>query len=202
MKDGKIRVVPANKEDSRLIAEAVVAAIGPELEHNLANGRDVSVVTDVFTELASREDSQYSYLNSLKGIDEDGNVVGIVVGYDGMRLHELRKAFFEVACRKLGFMVTEKELREVPDETGPEEYYLDSLAVFPENRGRGIAKMLIKAMAKRGVESHKPLGLLCDKSNRNARRLYDSMGFRKVGERYFAGELMDHMVLEVQDIIY
>lgn len=64
---------------------------------------------------------------------------------------------------------------------------------MPEYRGRGVATALIEAAGVRARECGKPLGLLVDKANSRARRLYDSLGFKQVGERFFAGELMDHL---------
>jgi len=67
-------------------------------------------------------------------------VVGISVSYDGGRLHELRRAFIEAAKEQIG-----KDHSGMDDETQAGELYLDSLAVLPEYRRRGIAKRLIEA---------------------------------------------------------
>ena len=45
-----------------------------------------------------------------------------------------------------------------------------------------------------------PLALDIIETFCRARRLYDSLGFKQVGERFFAGELMDHLqLLSVED---
>ncbi|MCM1531263.1 MAG: GNAT family N-acetyltransferase [Ruminococcus flavefaciens] len=179
----------AEKSDAPLIGEVVVAAIGDELAHSFAGEKTVEDVKRLFTKLAAREDSQYSYRNSLKAVDENGEPMGFAVGYDGALLHQLRKAFFEEVR-----LVLEREMDgKVDDECEAGEFYLDSLAVFPAYRGKGVARALIQAMAQRGLKSGKPLGLLCDKTNATARRLYDALGFRQVGEAPFAGEVMDHL---------
>ncbi len=46
--------------------------------------------------LVERDDSQYSFRNTLVALDED-KVVGISVSYDGSQLHELRQTFIEAA---------------------------------------------------------------------------------------------------------
>lgn len=189
MTDNNFRIVGAEAADAPLIGRAVVAALGPELPKNLAGSRAVADVVDLFAALAARTDSQYSYLNTLKAIDSENRPMGFIVGYDGSRLHTLRLAFFDEAASRLG-----RDMRgNMGDETGPGEFYLDSLAVMPEFRGRGIGSALIEAMARRGAACGLCPGLLCDKSNSSARRLYESLGFRPVGERSFAGELMDHL---------
>lgn len=185
----RIHIEPAVKADAYLIGQTIVEAIGIELAEDFAGGRTVDDVVRLFAILAAREDSQYSYRNSLKAVDDDGNPMGFIVGYDGAMLQGLRVAFFEEVKRILGKDMEGK----MDDETSPDEFYLDSLAVFPLYRGRGVAKALIEAMCRRAEKVGKPVGLLCDKGNVNARRLYDSLGFRLKGERKFAGEPMDHL---------
>lgn len=183
------RIVEAEPADAPQIGRAVVAALGPELPVTLAGNKTVADVVDLFAALAARTDSQYSYLNTLKAIDSDGRPMGFIVGYDGTRLHDLRLAFYDEAASRLG-----RDMRgNMGDETGPGEFYLDSLAVMPEFRGRGVGSALIDAMARRAAACGLRPGLLCDKANPNARRLYESLGFTFVNERPFAGELMDHL---------
>lgn len=40
----------------------------------------------------------------------------------------------------------------------------------------------------------KPDVLLVEKSNHRARHLYEKTGFRKIGERLFASEIMDYLI--------
>lgn len=184
-----MKIIAAEKSDAPLIGRVIVEAIGNELAESLAGEFTVADVVNLFARLAAREDSQYSYLNALKAVDTDGTPMGFIIGYDGARLHELREAFFEEARTWIRLEIEGS----VADECRPDEFYLDSLAVFPEFRGHGIAGALIDAMARRAREIGKPAGLLCSKENHRARRLYERMGFRQVGESFFAGELMDHM---------
>lgn len=188
-----MKIVNAEKTDASLIGETVVSAVGDEIAENFAYPKSKADVLRLFTNLAAREDSQYSYINTMKAVDENGRPMGFIIGYDGERLHELRKAFFEEVRS-----VLDREMEgTVPDECETDEFYLDSLAVFPEFRGKGIARALISAMAQRAASYGKPLGLLCDKDNKKARRLYDSLGFIQVGETPFAGEMMNHLQIPI-----
>lgn len=190
-----MKIIPSLPEHAPLIGKAVTMAIGNELAAELGGpDHTVADVEALFASLAARPDTQYSYLNSLSAVDDAGNVMGIIVGYDGARLIELRRVFFAEAAKQIG-LETEGEVDDLPVETSPDEFYLDSLAVMPEYRGRGVATALIEAAGERARECGKPLGLLVDKTNSRARRLYESLGFRQIGERYFAGELMDRMQL-------
>lgn len=184
-----MKIIDAEKQDARLIGEVVVAAVGEETAADFAGGKSVDDVKSMFARLAAREDTQYSYLNALKAVADDGTPMGFVVGYDGAGLHRLRKAFFEEAKKTLGKNLEGK----IPDECEPGEFYLDSLAVFPQYRGKGVGRALIDAMARRAHGCGKPLGLLCEKANAEARRLYKALGFEKTGETLFAGEMADHL---------
>ncbi|MBD5242683.1 MAG: GNAT family N-acetyltransferase [Bacteroides sp.] len=180
----------ARKGDASMLARVIMMGVGEEISKEFA-GPDHSLddVHRVFTRLCEMEDSQYSYRNSLVATSPDGEFAGGIIGYDGAMLYALRKAFFRVAEEELGYSLE----GEISDETSPDEYYFDSLAVMPQWRGHGVASLLLQAMAKRAELSGKPCGLLVDKDNHSARRLYERCGFEYVGDRPFAGVMMDHL---------
>lgn len=188
----EFKIRKATRQDASRIARAVMMAIHDEGCEMLAGGKDrVPLLDDVFIPLAQSDNSQYSYLNSLVAEDPQGNVAGVIVGYDGARLHELRQAFVETANRVLGYNWKEEEFDE---ETTPDEFYLDSLAVFPEYRSQGLARKLIDAMVQANSDIKKPFAMLCEPTNRNAYELYTRMGFQDVGMRRFAGIPMRHLI--------
>lgn len=186
----------ATAGDASLIADAICEAIGYEHVEQMA-GTDHTdrEVHDIFARLAARPDTQYSYLNSRIARDEtDGKPMGVCISYDGADLRRLRRTFFAEAVATLGWDITPEEVEALPGETEPDEFYLDSLMTLPQYRGRGVGRALIDDAAAKAARAGKPLGLLCDKSNRRARRLYELMGFTKIGERPFAGAIMDHYI--------
>ena len=176
----------ATPTDAPLIAKAVAMALDIDIE--VPDDPRAQWCRKVFVELAARDDAQYSYRNTLKAVTPDGTSAGFLVNYDGARLHQLREAFFEVVKNKTG-----EDMRGISDETDPEEWYLDSLAVWPEYRHHGIGRALIEAGITRAHKSGKPAGLLVDKNNPGARKMYEAMGFVKIGDRPFAHTMMDHM---------
>lgn len=186
-----VKIIQANESHAPYIGKAITLAIGDELVKGLAGeSHTPEDVLNLFISLAKRTDTQYSYLNSLVAIDENENPLGVVVSYDGADLHRLRVPFFEEAEKRIGLKIDG-----VPaDETGPEEVYLDTLAVFPPFQGKGIGRDLILSTYGKAQEIGKPLGLLVSKTNPKARSLYESVGFEEVGERPFAGEMMDHLM--------
>lgn len=187
----KVRIIPANESHAPFIGKAITMAIGVELVEGLAGENHTpDDVLDLFSSLARRTDTQYSYLNTLVAVDENNDALGIVISYDGADLHRLRVPFFEEAEKKIGLRINGTP----SDETGPEEVYLDTLAVFPPHQGKEIGRQLILKAYDKAKKTGKPLGLLVSKTNPKARALYDSAGFEVAGERPFAGEMMDHLM--------
>ncbi|MDE6823610.1 MAG: GNAT family N-acetyltransferase [Duncaniella sp.] len=184
-----MKIINARKEDAPLIARSIMDAVGQEICLGLAGEHHtLADVEHLFTVLAAREDSQYSYLNTQVAVLDDDEAIGVCIGYDGARLSPLREAFFEEAARLMGI-----EMGDIDDETESGEFYIDTLAVLPEYRGQGVASALLKAAVERASAIGKPAGLLVDKENGKARRLYEKVGFRQVGERPFCYVMMDHL---------
>lgn len=190
-----IKIIDAVPEDAPLIAWAVMEAVGDEIVSHLAGegtGEDVRIL---FTRLAERPDSQYSWMNTRLAVLPDGTKAGICISYDGGKIIPLRRSFFEEAGNILGWSYTTEEADAFPGETNGEEFYLDSLAVRPEYRGKGIGRLLIRDAALKAEKIGLPLGLLVADDNPQARRLYDDLGFRVAGRRWFAGEEMTNLRL-------
>lgn len=69
------------------------------------------------------------------------------------------------------------EFPNMEDESEAGEYYLDSLAVLPEYRGRGIGRKLLEHGIGRGTSQNLTVTLAVDSINDKAQRLYRSLGF-------------------------
>jgi len=184
-----MRIENAKKEHARDIARLIMQAMSEDCCKYLAGpGKTLADFENMMTMLAAAEQSQYSYRNTIVALDDDGNVAGICVGYPGDELHRLREAFFVAARQYLG-----REFNGIDDETEPGEYYLDSLAVYPQYRRRGIAKALLRAFTDKAHAHGLPAGLLVDKKNPNAERLYKALGFVYVGDKVWSNHAMSHM---------
>lgn len=178
-----IEIKKCGPEDAEAIARAVITAIHEDYDTN-------DVLRRIFTALTPRTDTQYSYLNALKAVDTvSGDIAGIIVAYDGGRLAAMREVFL-LQFRK----VVGHDLENVVDETDATEWYLDSLAVDPRYRRRGVARRLIEAAIEQCPTGLTP-GLLCAPGNADARALYEKLGFVEIGQRPFMGEMMAHMTL-------
>lgn len=187
----RMTISQARREDAPMIARAIMMAVGEEICRDFAGEEHtIEDVEALFTELAAMDDSQYSYRNTLVALNPEGNVAGVCVAYDGALLHRLRRRFFEAAKRRLN-----RDMEGMDDETSPDEFYLDTLAVWEQYRGNGLGERLLLAQAARAHAAGKPAGLLVDKDNPKAEALYRRLGFRDAGERPFAGVMMNHLQL-------
>jgi ribosomal protein S18 acetylase RimI-like enzyme len=185
----KYTLRPGRREEAAHIASLIMAAMNDECCQYFA-GPDHTLddFHKLMTHLVERTDSQYSYLNTLVAADSDDHVVGVLVGYDGARLHELRRAFVDACKETFG-----RDFSHIPDETQAGEFYLDSLAVCPNMRGHGIASALLRAAVERHGQ-RQPVGLLVDKGNPKAEALYLRLGFAYQDDNEWGGHPMKHLV--------
>ena len=187
-----INIQEATREQSADIARLIMMAMTDDCcLYFCGDGYGLEDFRRMMAMLVRREDSQYSYKNTLVAMDGD-KIVGVAVSYDGCRLQELRQVFIESAKNYIGM-----DHSCMDDETQAGELYLDSLAVLPEYRCRGIAKDLLLATMKRAKQLGLPVvGLLVDKGNPNAEKLYRFVGFRYVNDLLWGGHSMKHLVWE------
>ena len=111
------------------------------------------------------------------------------MGYDGKDLHRLRRRFQEAAMADW-----QMDYSNMDDETAEGEFYLDSLAVYPHYRKRGIASQLLNRFISHAASLGLPAALLVDKGNPSAERLYTSLGFEYCNDATWGGHAMRHLV--------
>ena len=186
-----IRIEPATPAQADDLVRLIMTAMTADCCLYYAGpGRTLEDFARVLGRLVREGASQYSYRNTIVAIDiASGCVVGACVAYDGACLHALREAFFRACREEIG-----REFDAFADETGPGEYYVDSLAVRSDYRRRGIASALLRATALRAEALGLPLGLLVDQGNPGAERMYTALGFRRVGPGSWGGHPMWHLV--------
>ncbi len=186
----KVHIVEGTKDQAAEIARLIMTAMTDDCcLYFCGDGFGLNDFHKMMTMLVERENSQYSYRNTLVAMDGD-KVIGISVSYDGARLHELRRAFIEAAKKYIG-----KDHSGMDDETQAGELYLDSLAVLPEYRRQGIARKLLKGTKERANRLGLPcVGLLVDKDNPIGEALYTSVGFRYINDNQWGGHPMKHLI--------
>jgi ribosomal protein S18 acetylase RimI-like enzyme len=82
-------------------------------------------------------------------------------------------------------------------ERNDEEIRLLDIALLPAHRGHGVGSALIRGLIREATQAAKPLRHSVEKNNPDAKRLYDRLGFKVVGEiptHYF----LEHQTTEGQ----
>jgi len=158
----------ATRADSRFIAENVLRALHIE-ETNPKH-------LDHLAGISSREDTLYSWRNTTVALYK-GVPAGIMVAYDGARYRQMRDITFPMIRMYVG-----DDYNQMDDESRPGEFYLDSLAVLPQFRRKGIASALIRELFHLRDAAQIPLATIAvDSDNTEAYRLYTANGFRHDG---------------------
>ena len=151
-----------------------------------SNGISYAQLHDSMTYIAAMEETLYSYENTYVA-ETDVKIVGAMFGYDGADYQRFKQPVVDLLGNDSGFA----QLMET--EAG--EFYLDSVGVLPEYRGRGIASMLFEAQIKRAESlAHSRVGLIVDEDKPKAEALYSRLGFRYVDDKDFFGHRMKHMI--------
>lgn len=164
-----ITIRKATEDDARFIAENVLRA----LHIDEADEGHIEHLASI----CRREDTLYSWRNATIAL-YDGVPAGLMVAYDGARYRQMRDVTFPMIRRYVG-----DDYRNMDDEACAGEFYLDSLAVLPEFRRKGLASALIQEMFRLRDEAGIPLATIAvDPDNDNAYRLYTRSGFRRDGQ--------------------
>ena len=175
----------ATKEEAVQIAELFMLA-WPVEEILESNGLTYGQLQESMTTIAAAEETIYSYENTIVA-EVDGKVVGAMCAYDGADYQRLKQPIVDVLGANSGFA----QLKET--EAG--EFYLDSVGVLPEYRGRGVASSLFEAQCERAASlGHKVAGLIVDVDKPQAEALYARLGFTYLDNKDFFGHTMKHMV--------
>ena len=175
----------ARKEEASQIAELFMLA-WPVDEILESNSITYNQLYESVTLVAASKDTIYSYENTLVA-EIDGMVVGAMCAYDGADYQRFKQPLVDTLGPDSGFA----QLKET--EAG--EFYLDSIGVLPEYRGRGIASRLFKAQCDRAAAlGHTVAGLIVDVDKPQAEALYSRLGFEHLDDKDFFGHTMKHMV--------
>ena len=170
----------ATIDDAAFLGKCVCEAIGfgifeQETDENRAIAENIAP-------LAAREGTLYSYRNALVA-EVNGEVAGAFISYPGEYYHEWRKETF----RDYPYF-KDLDMETMPDEAGPGEYYLDTMAVLPQFRRQGIGTELMReriAWVRREYPDLR-ITLLVDPENLNGQRIYTRLGFRVVDRNVVA----------------
>ena len=176
-----VQLRDATLDDAPFIARVVLAGIDMlDIDAKLPD--EQRAIYEHLMDICSMDDTLYSYLNT--SIAEiDGNRVGALVAYDGARYAALRAKTFGIVQQSSGMDLSRNAM-----ETGPGEFYLDSMAVLSDFRGLGIGKMLMRDRMDYALRNgFQKVTLLVDKDKPRLQRYYESDGFAFDEEMFVFG---------------
>lgn len=190
-----ITIRKARKEDAPQIAELIMLAwpvddildsIGSTRKSSESNPASYDWLHKSITLIAASEETIYSYENTFVA-EIDGTIAGAMCAYDGADYQRLKQPVVDTIGEDSAFARLK--------ETQEGEFYLDSVGVLPEYRGRGIASKLFEAQCERAaLLGHKVAGLIVDEDKPQAEALYARLGFVYLDDKEFFGHKMKHLV--------
>lgn len=176
----------AKSEESKTIAPLILLAM-EDIVYSFIGENSKEKATKFLNSLIQEKSNQYSYENCWVA-DIKNKIVAVAIVYDGSKLKELRKPVEE----KVKTMFNKHFSPE--DETEKGEYYIDSVGVHPNQQGKGIGSKIFRFLIDEYVyRREKTLGLLVDKNNPEAKKLYVKLGFEVVGEKNLEDKTMEHL---------
>ena len=185
----EITIRDCRKEDASSVARLIMMAW--PVEEFLA--MDPSLTLESLHERIRRYveavNTLYSYVNTIVAVADD-KVCGAINGYDGASYERLKQPIIDDLSV---FRNSPNDFSKVK-ETGPGEYYLDSIGVDPSMRSHGIGSRLFEAAFIKAREAgFRKVGLLVDVDKPKAEALYMRLGFTLAGTKDFFGHEMKHM---------
>ncbi len=211
-----MKIRKATIDDAAAVARNVMAAM--EFDVYAPAGDDGSWVMDSetremlegMTEICRREDTLYSWRNTLVAEADEGEVevegcagggwldgglmvVGSLTSYDGAEYLAMRELTFGLAREKFGWNPPLMD-----DETRAGEWYMDSLAVHPSFRGRGLARLLfLQAFEVAEALGFTQASLIALASADRLVAYYESVGFRPDGHLNCFGHDYLRMIADI-----
>lgn len=185
LKMENIIIREAREDEAPVIAELLMMA-WPVEDIMASNGISYEELHETVTAIVSLPATIYSYEHTFVA-EVDGRVAGAMCGYDGADYQALKQPIVDALGEDSEFARLQ--------ETEAGEYYLDSVGVHPDFRGRGIGSMLFEAQIARAAnQGHKQVGLIVDVDKPEAEALYERLGFSYLDDKDFFGHKMKHMI--------
>lgn len=139
--------------------------------------------------------SMYSWNKSLIA-EADGKPIGCIISYPG----DNYKAMREYTWSRIWKDIDMETIKNSAIETYPSEYYLDSLAIEPEYRGKGLGKSLMLAAMERGRQlGYERFALIVSFDKPRLKDYYAGLGFKVAEDINFFGHTYHRMIKD--DII-
>ena len=185
-----ITIRQAQPQDAQAVVPLIIDAIG-DIANRLTGEQEHEAIERELTVLFKREDNRHSYLNTFVAV-EDEKIVGILVYYNGKQAIEMDANLVNwLAAKNASNIIIDKEAHE-------DEYYVDTICVDPDARGKGIGTLLLQfAIDQTKERGFSKLSLNVETKKEQAIRLYERTGFVITEPWSIIDEPFHHMVKEI-----
>lgn len=177
----------ATKDDKKVLEGLgeFIESLELDILKDVSKERFYEILNYVFESTEDRFSHNYCTV-----YEENGEILGFYFGYHYDKLEEMKNFWFKNVVEK--FNLKKDSIIFDYDEMLEDEYYLDTLYVFGQSRGKGIGN---KLLTKFTAEDYNLKSLNVAQSNHGARKLYESYGFKKECEIFIGHENYDHLVI-------
>lgn len=183
-----VQLRDATLDDAPFIARVVLAGIDM-LDMDAVLPDDQRAIFEHLIKICRMDDTLYSYLNT-RIAEVDGKPVGALVAYDGAHYALMREKTFGLVQQTSGMDLSHNAM-----ETGPGEFYLDSMAILSDYRGIGIGKLLMRDRVDFAFNNgSQKVTLLVDKDKPRLQQYYESEGFAFSEEMFVFGSWYNKLV--------
>lgn len=173
----------AKVQDASEIAALMCLAM-KEIVYQFIGEQSTQKAIIFLEQLVKKKGNQYSYENCWVA-ETNGSIVGVINLYNGAKLEELRLPVIQ-------FLKSEYDNEyQLEDETKPGEIYIDTIGVRLDQQGKGIGSKILNFIIKE--YPNQTLGLLVDKDNPSAKRLYLKLGFKSKEKITLGGKEMERL---------
>lgn len=181
---------PATKEDAPAIASFISMAEGEMVQFFTGTDNREAAARELVKFVLDPRQSRYSLEQNLVA-EIDGRPAGSVMSFPADRQHELDEVVIE-ALNKRGI-----GLRRLSFEGIPGTYYLSTMGVNPDFRGKGVGTALMEAAEERARKlGFSRASLLVSPDKPRAKNLYERRGYRVVEDIAIAEVPYHRMALE------
>lgn len=179
----------AIKEDCNSIAE-LIYMIWKDMELEIVQKYSQAQVMDAIRK--SQIDSHYrNHLSHIWVYEVNEQVAAIIVVYDGNRENDYEQQWHHLDLPDI--VLTQGTPLPVM-ESNQGDMYIESVATFPEFRGKGVATQLIRHVLE--MNDQVTWGLNCDVTNEKAFLLYKKLGFSTEEEKALYGHRYYYMTYQ------
>lgn len=185
----------ASQKDAAEIA-ALLWEIFEDMELSLLEKIPKNKLLEMVAEAVAEPVYRYGFTRGIV-YEINGEIAGVSFGYPSVDEPFIDEPFRNVLLKN-GYNENEKLF--VDKEAFPDEWYLDSIVVNQKYRGLGIGSALLGEMDQMALKAgYNTIGLNVDIANPNAKKLYSSIGYKKVAEIVLSGHRYEHLCKTLTD---